>query len=214
MTSHNTNDSQNPWEDEPGHHGGFQNQTHNSYHAYEDQTRAQPHTSPYQPTSPPQQTSPYQPTTTPSYQESAHHEYQPPNHPPPNFQAAYSSPTQTQTQPHQTPFQNTPDYAPPAHNAPHQTPTYGSGFEDNERPPTLPPRRSATDLALPTGHDRTHQIEVMQSYEASGRRDEHDFNVEILQREFPKIDGSLIAAIYGDSKSLSATREMLGELGG
>lgn len=52
----------------------------------------------------------------------------------------------------------------------------------------------------------------MQSYEAAGRKDEHDQNVETLQREFPKIDGSLIAAIYGDSQSLSATREMLGEL--
>jgi hypothetical protein len=65
---------------------------------------------------------------------------------------------------------------------------------------------------LPTGQDRSHQIEVMQSYEAAGRKDEHDQNVETLQREFPGIDGSLIAAIYGDSKSLSATREMLGEL--
>jgi hypothetical protein len=54
----------------------------------------------------------------------------------------------------------------------------------------------------------------MQSYEAAGRKDEHDQNVEMLQREFPKLDGSLIAAIYGDSKSLSATREMLGELEG
>jgi len=64
-------------------------------------------------------------------------------------------------------------------------------------------------MALPTGQDRSHQIEVMQSYEAAGRKDEDDANVEILQREFPNIDGSLIAAIYGDSKSLSATREML-----
>lgn len=64
-------------------------------------------------------------------------------------------------------------------------------------------------MALPTGQDRSHQIEVMQSYEAAGRKDDDDENVEILQREFPKLDGSLIAAIYGDSKSLSATREML-----
>jgi len=78
-----------------------------------------------------------------------------------------------------------------------------------EAPPGLPPRRTATEMALPTGQDRSHQIEVMQSYEAAGRKDEDDANVEILQREFPNIDGSLIAAIYGDSKSLSATREML-----
>lgn len=53
----------------------------------------------------------------------------------------------------------------------------------------------------------------MQSYEAAGRKNEDDSNVEILAREFPKLDGSLIAAIYGDSKSLSATREMLQALG-
>ena len=39
-------------------------------------------------------------------------------------------------------------------------------------------------------------------------------NQSILQREFPKMDSSLIAAIYSDSGSLSATREMLQELGG
>jgi hypothetical protein len=34
-----------------------------------------------------------------------------------------------------------------------------------------------------------------------------------LQQEFPGIDSALIAAIYGDSKSLGATREMLQALG-
>lgn len=68
-------------------------------------------------------------------------------------------------------------------------------------------------MALPQGQDRSHQIEVMQSYEAAGRKTEADTDVEMLQREFPKIDGSLIAAIYGDSGSLSATREMLQALG-
>lgn len=37
-------------------------------------------------------------------------------------------------------------------------------------------------------------------------------DVATLQEEFPALDGSLIAAIYGDSQSLSATREMLQEL--
>jgi hypothetical protein len=49
----------------------------------------------------------------------------------------------------------------------------------------------------------------MQSYEAAGRKDEDDQNVEVLQREFPKIDGSLIAAIYGDSKSLRYVMDAL-----
>lgn len=52
----------------------------------------------------------------------------------------------------------------------------------------------------------------MQSYEMSRPQTEDEQNQAILEREFPKIDGSLIAAIYGDSGSLSATREMLQEL--
>jgi hypothetical protein len=39
-----------------------------------------------------------------------------------------------------------------------------------------------------------------------------DRDVAQLQHEFPGLDGSLIAALYGDSQSLGATREMLREL--
>lgn len=80
-------------------------------------------------------------------------------------------------------------------------------------PPGQPPRRSDTSNLLPQGQERTEQLETMQSYEASAPQNEDDKNQQILEREFPKIDGSLIAAIYGDSKSLSATREMLQVLG-
>lgn len=52
----------------------------------------------------------------------------------------------------------------------------------------------------------------MQSYEMSRPQTEDEQNQQILQREFPNMDGSLIAAIYSDSGSLSATREMLQEL--
>jgi hypothetical protein len=41
---------------------------------------------------------------------------------------------------------------------------------------------------------------------------ETDRNVAMLQQEYPTIDGSLIAALYGDSNSLAATREMLQEI--
>lgn len=41
---------------------------------------------------------------------------------------------------------------------------------------------------------------------------ETDRDVAALQQQFPKLDGSLIAALYGDTQSLSATREMLTEL--
>ncbi|PVI07438.1 hypothetical protein DM02DRAFT_608980 [Periconia macrospinosa] len=85
----------------------------------------------------------------------------------------------------------------------------GAGYE---APPGLPPRRSATEQALPQGQDHSHQVEVMQSYEMSREQTEDELNQSILQREFPGIDSSLIAAIYNDSGSLSATREMLQEL--
>ncbi len=121
-----------------------------------------------------------------------------------------------------------PDHPPPSHmqpgglnqHPPHQqqqqqpfNPNSQGGAGNPSVAPGLPPRRTGTDLALPTGQDRSHQIEVLQSYEAGARKDDDDANVETLQREFPKLDGSLIAAIYGDSKSLSATREMLQALG-
>lgn len=54
----------------------------------------------------------------------------------------------------------------------------------------------------------------MEQFELShhGVQSTDDKNVETLQREFPNLDGSLVAAIYGDSKDMGATREMLGEL--
>lgn len=64
---------------------------------------------------------------------------------------------------------------------------------------------------IPPG-ERSEQMQYLQSYESSKRESEDDRNQAILQREFPNIDSSLIAAIYSDSKSLSATREMLQEL--
>ncbi|KAF1357586.1 hypothetical protein EJ07DRAFT_128482 [Lizonia empirigonia] len=202
--------NQNPWSDEysstPTHGSGYQSpppaqahgvSNHNPYSAYQDQT-------------------------SPS-----HSQYDPPNYPPPGHNLGQGhSGNHNEHDPwaqHQSPDFN-PDAQQPRgpSNPSHQfrVPPHSSeiqnfqGLNDNnyEVPPGLPPRRTGTDLALPQGQDRSHQIEVMQSYEARGMKDEHDQNVETLQREFPKLDGSLIAAIYGDSQSLSATREMLGEL--
>jgi hypothetical protein len=114
---------------------------------------------------------------------------------------------QDQTQSH-NPFAHEQSY-----NVPSQTPP-GQHNEQYTPPPGLPPRRTGTtsEQALPQGQDRSHQVEVMQSYEMSRPQTEEEQNQAILEREFPKIDGSLIAAIYGDSGSLSATREMLQEL--
>ena len=53
----------------------------------------------------------------------------------------------------------------------------------------------------------------MQAYEASAQQTEDDVNQAQLQKEFPNIDSSLIAAIYNDTKEVGATREMLMELG-
>ncbi|KAH7064390.1 hypothetical protein BKA63DRAFT_525293 [Paraphoma chrysanthemicola] len=204
MASHGPNDSSNPWQDESSQTGrqndhqvpGYQNP--NPYSTYQDQTQ----------------------TRDPWAQEAHQGQYQAPDHPPPHQQPLSSHPPEQQSRY----YAGAPDspYQQNSHPAPSQSqhpafanspqPGFGDQYHNEEVPPSLPPRRSATDLALPTGQDRSHQIEVMQSYEAAGRKDEHDHNVELLQREFPKIDGSLIAAIYGDSKSLSATREMLGEL--
>jgi uncharacterized repeat protein (TIGR03833 family) len=60
--------------------------------------------------------------------------------------------------------------------------------------------------------EQSEQMEYLQSYENSKSQSEDDRNQAMLQSEFPDIDSSLIAAIYGDSKSLSATRRMLREL--
>jgi hypothetical protein len=197
MASH-TND--NPWQDVPGHNQyqgqGYQNP--DPYSTYQDQTQ----------------------TSNPYAQDTHQGQYQPPAHPPPHQQPLSSHPPDNQHLSYQDDAgwgEGTP-YQPPQPQSQNQSsfqsqPAFPSQHHADEGiPPSLPPRRSATDIALPTGQDRSHQIEVMQSYEAAGRKDEHDQNVETLQREFPKIDGSLIAAIYGDSNSLSATREMLGAL--
>jgi len=76
-------------------------------------------------------------------------------------------------------------------------PTTTGAFDDS---PNVPPE------------ERSEQMEYLQSYENSKPVTEDDTNQATLQREFPNIDSSLIAAIYGDSKSLSTTREMLQEL--
>ena len=85
---------------------------------------------------------------------------------------------------------------------------------DYNPPPGPPPRipRSDTDALLEQESDRAAQVEHMQNYEATANETEDDRNQAILQKEFPNIDSSLIAAIYGDSKQLGQTREMLQEL--
>ncbi|RMD39726.1 hypothetical protein DV735_g5407, partial [Chaetothyriales sp. CBS 134920] len=62
--------------------------------------------------------------------------------------------------------------------------------------------------------NRGEQFERMQAYEARAPQSEDDRNQAQLQREFPNIDGSLIAAIYNErgQAGLAEVREMLQEL--
>lgn len=64
--------------------------------------------------------------------------------------------------------------------------------------------------------ERGEQREAMQQFEMnrSASLSQQDRDVETLQREFPGMDSTLIAALYSDAGSMGATREMLQELAG
>lgn len=79
-------------------------------------------------------------------------------------------------------------------------------------PPSQGVRRSDTDNLLTSQPDRAEQIEHMQNFEASAPQTQEDKDQAQLAKEFPDVDSSLIAALYSDTKDLSATREMLQEL--
>jgi hypothetical protein len=91
---------------------------------------------------------------------------------------------------------------------PHLRTRFTMSNEQYQPPGYAPPRRTDTDI-LPQGTDRTEQIETLQTFEAGKEQSQADKDQETLAREYPKIDSSLIAAIYSDSNSLGATREML-----
>lgn len=78
-------------------------------------------------------------------------------------------------------------------------------------PPGQAPQRTGTDLVPES--ERAEQREAMEQFEMShsGTESQTDKDVAQLQREFPGVDGSLIAAIYSDS-GMGAAREILGEL--
>jgi hypothetical protein len=66
----------------------------------------------------------------------------------------------------------------------------GGGFGGEDRagevPPGLPPRRTGTAAALPQGQDRSHQVEVMQSYEMSRPQTEDEVSLPpFLPPSFP-----------------------------
>lgn len=92
-------------------------------------------------------------------------------------------------------------YAPPSGPPPGHTPQRADTFREADFVPET---------------ERGEQREAMQQFEMnhSGQQSQADRDVETLQREFPKMDSSLIAALYSDAGSMGATREMLMELDG
>lgn len=139
----------------------------------------------------------------------------------PSYQSHQGAPSQQQQQGfgsgqqyyHQPSFEPQPDY---------------NAWSDTQGNPPLPSRhpartaevapnqgtrRTDTDDVFAQQEDRGEQYEHMQAYEATANQSEDDKNRAQLEKEFPDVDGSLIAALYGDTKDLSSTREMLQELG-
>lgn len=98
--------------------------------------------------------------------------------------------------------------------APETTPP--SATDSRYAPPSGPPPQQPRTLnaELPRDEDVGEQVETMQEYEAQVPASEDDRNQALLQKEFPGLDGSLIAAIYGDRKGMGEVRETLQELSG
>jgi uncharacterized repeat protein (TIGR03833 family) len=85
----------------------------------------------------------------------------------------------------------------------------------NNSAPSQGVHRSDTEELLARQGDRAEQVEHMQQYEANAHQTEDDRNQAQLQKEFPNIDSSLIAAIYNERKAggdLGEVRELLQEL--
>merc|ERR1712230_303505 len=80
--------------------------------------------------------------------------------------------------------------------------------------PSQGAQHSDVDQMLAGQGDRAEQVEHMQQYEANAPQSEADRIQAQLQKEFPNIDSSLIAALYSERPgSLGELREILQELG-
>jgi hypothetical protein len=198
MSNHNTTDD-NPWADPASDNlRPAQNHQQQSYNSQ--QTSNNPF---YQQSNSP---NPWQLGQNQGQQSS----YAPPPGPPPSqSQSQWSQPDQNnpyaqhQQQSYQPQTQNQQSYQQPQYHQP--TPNPGL---------TKSPTFNETDF-IPAS-ERGEQREAMEQFEISNSKPQStdDRNVETLQQEFPGLDGSLVAAIYMDSKQMGAVREMLGELSG
>lgn len=86
-----------------------------------------------------------------------------------------------------------------------------------QAPPGPPPsqgiQRSDTEQLLAQEQDAGAQVETMQQYESNARQTDDDRAQAELQKQFPNIDSSLIAAIYNERKpNMAEVRELLQEL--
>lgn len=83
-------------------------------------------------------------------------------------------------------------------------------------PPGPPPGRANTfnETSFVPESEQSEQREALEHFEMNNSKPESqtDRDVAQLATEFPKLDSSLIAALYSDSQNLGATREMLQEL--
>ncbi|KAK3711533.1 hypothetical protein LTR37_009524 [Vermiconidia calcicola] len=103
----------------------------------------------------------------------------------------------------------------PAHDNPYQQQHQQGGYA---APPGPPPRqqqrRSATfkETDFVPESERGEQREAMEHFEMTkGSESQTDRDVAQLQREYPSVDGSLVAAIYSDG-GMGPARETLQEL--
>ena len=181
----------NPWADSSATHNNIQqpSQGHSQQRYYSDQQQQQQQQ--YQP--------PQQPYTQPSQQSFGQPQQ---SHGGANDFYNQSGFGQTQQQPDYNAWSGESGNPPPAR--PYQ------GQQQSQ--PNQQIRRQDTDTLLEAQPDRAEQVEHLQAYEATAQQSQGDRHRAQLEKEFPDVDGSLIAALYSDTQDLSSTREMLQEL--
>lgn len=119
----------------------------------------------------------------------------------------------------QTPYGQRPQQAGHGHGGYQQGGYNQGGYQQGgfNAPPGPPPgqgiQRSDTEQLLAQQQDAGAQVETMQQYESNARQTDDDRAQAELQKQFPNIDSSLIAAIYNERKpNMAEVRELLQEL--
>lgn len=119
------------------------------------------------------------------------------------YQPQHANNTSTYNRPQQYADQGIPQYS--------QAAAAYTPQQSNVRGPDTPARPSTRTLEdfVPQS-ERGEQVEYMQSYENSRAPTQEELDRETLGRQFPTVDGSVVAMIYGDcGGDMSSCREML-----